>query len=367
MVFIMRVLIITQKHYTPPWNEGVINIIRRLSHFLSVQKDELIIVCAGRKKDVVEGEYGEKILPILSHKNRQFWGRVGTWFYLAKHVRKIVEDYQPDVALVFVSASLFLGPRAVILKSLLGARLVLYISGLGRPAWGVNWFSKDIKIFVGSPFLLRYFPHATIAYPIIPVHLVKQRPILKKKGNHEPFTILYLGTTQKERGVEYLLKSFAIATKQTQQPLKLVLALNGVGRLNQEQVEQLVKDLNLDKNVSVAGIVDTNTAYNSTDVVVIPRQKPIRMSFPVRILEALSFSKPVIVTSICEMGKLVKGCGVEVNPQSPMDLALAIVKLSEDRNLYQSLSDNCNEVLSKYDPNKTLDTIYSKLRLIANE
>jgi glycosyltransferase involved in cell wall biosynthesis len=363
----MRVLIITQKRYTPPWNEGIINIIRRLSHFLSEQKDELAIVCAGREKDLLIGEYGEKILPILSHKNRQFWGRVGLWFYLAKHVRKIVEDYQPDVALVFVSASLFLVPRTIILKYLLGSRLVLYVSGLGRPSWGVNWFSKDIKMFVGSPFLLRYFPNATIAYPVIPVHLAQEQPILNKKEKNEPFSILYLGTTQKERGIEYLLKGFAIACQQTQQSLKLVLALNGVGRLNRNEVEQLVKDLDLDNNVSVAGIVDTNIVYNSTDVVVIPRQKPIRMSFPVRILEALTFGKPVIVTSICEMGKLVDGCGIEVNPQSPGSLASAIVKLAENRNLYQSLSDNCNVVLSKYDSHKTLTTIYSKLRLIANE
>ena len=129
----------------------------------------------------------------------------------------------------------------------------------------------------------------------------------------------------------------------------------------------MIRDLGLQDGVSVHGIVDINEAYRTTDVLIIPRQQPIRMSFPVRILESLSYNIPVIVTSVCDMGSLVHDCGLEVDPRKPEDLAQAIVRLAEDMNLYNRLSSNCPTMLQKYETNRTLRTIYSVLIRTADE
>ena len=91
------------------------------------------------------------------------------------------------------------------------------------------------------------------------------------------------------------------------------------------------------------------------------------MSFPVRILESLSYNKPVIVTSMCDMGSLIDDCGLVANPRDPEDLARAIISLAEDSELYQRLSNNCATVLQKYQPNQTLETIYSVLKGVVDE
>ena len=97
------------------------------------------------------------------------------------------------------------------------------------------------------------------------------------------------------------------------------------------------------------------------DVVVIPRQEPTKMAFPVRILEALSFSKPVIVTTMCEMGRLVPDCGLVVDPADPRDLAREVVRLAEDPALHRKLSENCAAALERYDPVRSLETIEATL------
>jgi glycosyltransferase involved in cell wall biosynthesis len=85
------------------------------------------------------------------------------------------------------------------------------------------------------------------------------------------------------------------------------------------------------------------------------------MAFPVRILESVSFSTPLIVSTMCDMGQLVEDCGLVIDPAVPEDLARAIVKLAEDPVLYEKLSRGCTTALERYDPAVSLATIESVL------
>lgn len=358
----MRILLITAHPYSPPWNDGVKNIVRRLTQYLSINGNDVIIICPDRDHSAQQvGEFGEEILPFLSTASGM-GSHARLWFSMTRHIHRITQEKRPDVALAFVSASLFLGPRALMLRSLLGSRLTLYISGLSRPLLGFNWFLQNIEIMVGSPFLLRWFPDAAVAYPVTPVHLKPVESVETPHHTRNAFSLLYLGWASRERGVEYLLKGLSIARQRTKQPLQLLLAMSDLTSSRKQQLEHLITDLGIEEAVSVRGNVDVNEAYSAADVVVIPRQEPIRMSFPVRILESLSYSKPVITTSVCDMGQLVQGCGLEVDPDDPDDLARAIVRLADNPDLYRQLSDNCSSVLQKYAPDRTLATIESVLR-----
>jgi glycosyltransferase involved in cell wall biosynthesis len=364
----MRILLITSHPYEPPWNDGVKNIVRRLAQYLSNNDEDVTIICPGWCSSPRRaGEFGEEILCVPPATTDGFWGRFSLWVSMVRRIRGTTEENKPDVALVFASASFFLGLRVLILRSILGSRIILYVSGLSQPAFGVNWFLRNTETMVGSPFLLHWFPGATVAYPVTPVHLRPVESSQTPQYAQDSFSLLYLGWVSKVRGIEYLLRGLAIARRQTRRSLKLVLALSGSGSERNQQLGQLIADLGLEDAVSVHGIVDVNEAYHAADVVIIARQEPIRMSFPVRILEALSFNKPLIVTSVCDMGHLIDGCALVVEPRNPEGLAYAIVRLVEDANLYQRLSGNCATVLQKYEPDRTLATIHTVLRRVAGE
>ena len=368
----MRVLLVIPKYYGAPWQDGVKCIARRLVSYLRSKRHEVIVVSAGHGASTERiGEYGEKIyyameVEDLRNKDRRLWIRGRLWLSMINLARRVMHENEPDVALLFASGSLFLGLRAAILKSVLGGRLVLYVTGLNNPIFGTGWLIPDLKVIVGSPFLLRWFPNATVAYPATPIHFKADRRSNSFRHPSSPLSLLYLGTAQRERGVEYLLKGVAIARGRTQCQLRLTLCLNGTGEENHDDITRQIAGLALNDIVSVHGIVDSSQAYRCSDVVVIPRQKPTRMSFPVRIIEALSFQKPLIVTSMCDMGRLAEGSALVVDPRSPDDLAKAIVKLAEDHRLYQRLSDECASLMRKYEPGASLDIIYSVLRNMAH-
>ena len=366
----MRVLLILPKYYGPPWREGVTNIARRFAQYLSAKNNEVLIACPGRGVSTEEtGEFGEKIYytrPLKDRraKDRRPWIRAWFWLRMIRLVRTLADKSQPDVAILVASGSLFLGPRTLLIKSLLGSRLIVYVTGLNKPTFGINWFLPKIELLVGSPFLLRWFPRATVAYPVIPSHFKPPADPAIERQPDSPLSLLYLGTAQKERGVMYLLAGVAAAREGTQRPLRLTLALNGTGNENEEHVRDSIVGLGLEDIVSLQRVVDADEAYRETDVVLIPRQVPTRMSFPLRILESLSYGRPVIVTDVCDMGSLVDGCGLVVDPTDPGTLAKAIVTLAEDSSLYHRLSHNCATVLQRYDSTKTLETVHSVLERV---
>jgi len=368
----MRVLLIIPEHYGAPWQEGVRCIARRLAAHLAAKGHEVLLVSPGHGvRNAEVGQYGEKIYYAMPAKEGQtglnrLWARGRIWLSLIKLTRRIFDEREPDAAILFASGSLFLGPRACLLKSFLGSRLVLYVTGLNNPTLGASWLVPDVKVIVGSPFLLGWFPNATVAYPVTPTHFKADGLSDSPRYSSSRLSLLYLGTAQKERGVEYLLKGVAIARGLTRCELTLTLALNGIGAENHHRIESLIAQLGLEDIVSVQGIVDTSQAYRESDVVVIPRQRPIRMAFPVRIVEALSFQKPMIVTSMCDMGRLVDGCGLVVDPKNPGDLARAIVNLAGDRRLLQRLSNNCPSLMQKYESSNSLQIITSVLKEVAH-
>jgi glycosyltransferase involved in cell wall biosynthesis len=362
----MRVLLITPNLYGPAYHEGVNHIVERLVQYLSAQNDEVMILAPSLGPVTYEvGEYGEKIFFVPVVGNGRLRRRLRFWASTVKKVHHIIRTYAIDAALVYASASLLLGPRTLMLKTVLGSRMVLSINGLNRPTIGANWFVGSTRTMVGSPFLLRWFPQATVAPPLTPVHLKPNGTAKASLNGREAFSLLFLGALQKERGIDYLLRGLAEARHRTERPLRLTLALNYEPSIINPHLRQLITDLGLNDIVSVLGIVDINEAYQNADVVIIPRQKPVKMSFPVRILEALSFNKPLIVTTMCDMDQLIEGCGLAVNPKDPEDLARAIVRLAEDLELYQHLASNCATALKKYDPSQTLRTIYTTLRDVA--
>lgn len=134
--------------------------------------------------------------------------------------------------------------------------------------------------------------------------------------------ILYLGRLHPIKGVDLLIRAFGIVLKERDDCI-LVVAGPDDGSLS--DLEKITKELNLGGKVLFTGSLygmDKSAAYCDSDIYVLPSHYD---AFPMTVLEAWAFKKPVIVTENCGIKDLVQDCGTVVRP-NPYDLATALQK-----------------------------------------
>ena len=126
----------------------------------------------------------------------------------------------------------------------------------------------------------------------------------KSYGISEEKVILYLGRIHNGKGIEVLVKAFALLSKE-QTDIKLVLAGPDDGFM--AILKKLVDELNLTDKVLFPGSLNRKqvlAAYSDADVVV---YASLQEGFPLVPLEAGIMGKPVIVTDTPAMDYVRKG------------------------------------------------------------
>jgi glycosyltransferase involved in cell wall biosynthesis len=140
-----------------------------------------------------------------------------------------------------------------------------------------------------------------------------------------------------------------------------VLAWNGGGECESE-ILALIQELNLEQITEIRGNSNISQLYEEAHVVVIPRiyKKGLKqnMFFPLRIIEALVFRKPMIISDIYEWGSIIRGCGLAVRPGNVEDLRDAIIKMITDKDFYDSCVNECPFKLKKYHPDISFSVMY---------
>jgi len=123
--------------------------------------------------------------------------------------------------------------------------------------------------------------------------------------NHEKI-ILYLGRLHKIKGVDLLIQSFADLSKEMNN-IRLVIVGPDDGFLS--ELKRKIDDLNINDKTLLTGPLygaDKFRAYVDADVYVLPS---VYETFPITVLEASAFSKPVIVTNRCGIADFVEKYG----------------------------------------------------------
>lgn len=356
-----RVAIISSTPYGAPWNEGVRNLTRRIAHDL-VQRGNHVTVITPRPKQALQpGETKENVVyvsrvPELSRLLRGL-AQSRSWITSSLAVRRL--DPQPDVILLIASVFSTLGIRTQLIKLFCAKPLLMYVTGLGKPRMGYDVGLRADRIVVGTEFLQKWFPEAGVIHPLVPVHLTE--PVVSRSGRLEGcFTVLFLGSFERERGVETLLQAIALVKGRTTKRIRLILAWAGLG--NKKNILDLIEFLQIGSIVDLRGQVDTQEIYAEADVVVIPRISEERMAFPVRLVESLRMNVPVIVSRTCGMEALVEGWGLSAEPGNPESLAQAILLVLNDPLLYRQLQKNCGKAMQKYDADLALEKLGNELR-----
>lgn len=164
----------------------------------------------------------------------------------------------------------------------------------------------------------------------------------KRRALGEPLRVGYLGTLSKIKGVEWLIDQF--------QSLNINATLS-IGGRGQADYEAHLKSLVHQPSISFLGQVKSNEFYSMIDVLVVPSlwQEPLGMVA----IEALAYHLPVIVNKTGGLQESVKDGvnGLYCYASDPDSLGKAVVKLYEDVDLYNQLSDEARNsvaaILSK--------------------
>ncbi len=161
-----------------------------------------------------------------------------------------------------------------------------------------------------------------------PVPEEEKQEIKKKLHLPEKF-ILYLGTIEPRKNVATLIRSFDQAAKSCEHSL-VIAGKWGWGFDNVK--EALVKAKNRNR-IILLDYVDNAllpALYSAADFFVFPS---IYEGFGLPVLEALACGTPVITTNVSSLVEVGGGVALTVNPYDEKELAGAITKLANDREL----------------------------------
>jgi glycosyltransferase involved in cell wall biosynthesis len=89
------------------------------------------------------------------------------------------------------------------------------------------------------------------------------------------------------------------------------------------------------------------------------------MAFPLRLIEAMSYGKPVVVSDLGEMPRIIGQCGLVFPHEDAGSLAEALERLLSDRSLYKECAENCYQKAKEYHPSRTIRRLVDLYREIA--
>lgn len=334
----MRVAVVTTQ-WGPPWNEGVRNIARCLVASLDRAGADVSVIAPPPRGPVTT------VFPV--------WRSLAFALEGAARARRL----RPDVLVLLASVSSVVGLRSWLFRRLTGRPIVLYLTGLRRLRAGCRVLLSADRVLVNSPVLQRLFPGAPIVPPVTPRERWRPRPIGRPPGRP---VILFLGAFERCRGVEYLIESMAHVPAELRARLRL--AWNGVGHRRYDRIREAAQAAPAADRIEFVASADVADLYAEASVVVIPRIAPERMTFPLRIVEAVHAGVPLVVTRINDMDRLVEGCGLAVPPRDARALGDAVTRVLTDDALYERLAAGCRARAREWDAERSLETFHEAVR-----
>ena len=177
--------------------------------------------------------------------------------------------------------------------------------------------------------------HTPVRFITNPVVLGTNTQVVAAERGAE-FTVLYAGRLGPEKNIAYLLKAFETLLKESPNAILWIAGQGPEG----PALESLCRQLGISHQVKFLGFLDHSTLaryYAACDVFVLPS---LMETQGLVVMEAMWFSRPVIVTSaIVSANELVEQGvnGYIVNPDSLDDLTQRLKLLANDPLLRTSL------------------------------
>jgi glycosyltransferase involved in cell wall biosynthesis len=183
--------------------------------------------------------------------------------------------------------------------------------------------------------------------------------IRKPRFDVRPFRVLFMGRIETNKGVYDLVE---VAAKVD--PRGFHFDICGVGS-QLPSLQRTVDDRGLKAVVSCHGFLDRKELYALLDeahVVIVPTTTGFEEGFNMVCAEAILAGRPVVTSAVCPALAYIRDAAIEVPPNDVERYREAIIRLAEDRTLYEQKCRACEPLQGQfYDENNSYG---AKLRIV---
>lgn len=196
---------------------------------------------------------------------------------------------------------------------------------------------KDIKVVPHGVDVTRVNPH-------IDGSMAREKLGIKD----DEIMVLSIQRLVKKKGVNYLIDAVFDVVKKSPD-VKFVIVGDGPER---ESIMKLARKLKVSNNIALTGFIpskDLARYYSACDIFILPS---LYEQFGLVLVEAMACGKPVISTKVGAIPEVVDDgkTGLLVEPKNPRQLAGAIIKLANDKDLRRKMGrDGRRRAKTKYD------------------
>lgn len=294
----------------------------------------------------------------------------GRGIFFLWRAAKRAKTERVEVIHFLCSASSFVGLKTFIISHLSGIPVLLHITGLLNQIVGCRLLLRAKKVIVGGSYLMEFFPDSIEVPPLSP-HINSQsgEQVRQTGCDKSPRRILYLGALEPQRGVDTLVDAIVnLRSHFGLEDVIVTIAWNGLGDTNYvREIRKKVEANRLQGSFHWERTVrDVSALYRNHDLVVIPRASRARMGFPLRLLEAISYGRPVIVSEVGEMPRVLDGCGLVFPCGDVQGLAQALAHLLTDWAFYQECAMNCHQKALEYDALRIVGNVVELYRELSH-
>jgi glycosyltransferase involved in cell wall biosynthesis len=353
----MKVCILTSVH--PAFDS---RIFHKQAKSLVKAGYEVTLIAQHDKDEVVDGV---KIVALPRPKNR-FWRMLGTTWQAFNRARKQKADiyhfHDPELL-----------PTGVLLKLFTKGKIIYDIHENVR--WDIitkSWLLKTLR----RPFSLVYRLTEKLSLPFVNeiiiaedsyienykkrnnISVLRNYPVLSYVGGTAelkalPPTLVYVGGISQNRGVLELIESLRfLKTKYEKVTLTLVGPI--YTKSFEEKIGKLLKELDLQDNVRLAGEAKHQEIYNllsgcNIGMAILHPEPNYIESLPTKLFEYMAAGLPVIASNFPLWKEIVEGnnCGLTVDPLKPAEIARAVEYLIEHPPEARKMGQNGRKAVSE--------------------
>lgn len=201
-----------------------------------------------------------------------------------------------------------------------------------------EYSKKDIlKFFSSYPEDKIYVTPLAANSKFKPLDKASSKLYVKKAYNIDTPYILYIGGFSSRKNARGLINAFKNCYSSLNEPYTLLLAgsLKDEGKI----LYDFVKNNNLSDTIAFCGYIDEDILpilYSGCEAFVYPS---FYEGFGLPPLEAMSCKAPVITSNLTSIPEVTCNSSILINPYDESDLENALVRLLNDKNLREELSE----------------------------
>jgi len=157
--------------------------------------------------------------------------------------------------------------------------------------------------------------------------------------------ILFMGRIHPKKGIDVLIRAFAEVTRTNVQHVLVIAGPDEVGL--KSELQELARELEVEDMVFFTGFVEGETKtrlLSAAEIFVLPSHSE---GFSIAILEAMAYTKPVIISTACGFPEVaVENAGIIVRPDSH-ELAKAMHRVLTSTNLAKEMGANGRRMIER--------------------